>query len=328
MKLENESILVTGGAGFLGSHLVDALIDKNKVTILDDFSKGTMENIRHIAPHPNLMLVKGSILDKSAVEEAVKGASIVFHLAAVVGVKHYIENPLNVIKTNIYGTDNVLEESRKHDVKRVIFTSTSEIYGKSLQVPFEEESDRVLGPPSIDRWSYSTSKAICEHLCNAYFRLYKLPIIILRYFNVYGPRQETSEYGGVVSIFIRRVLNDQPPIVYGDGTQTRAFTYVSDAIEGTLLAAMNDKAVSETFNIGTDQETSINELANLIIELAGKKGLVPIHVPYEELYGAYYEDIKRRAPDITKARKILGFEPKVPLREGLMKTIEWYRARL
>ncbi len=328
MKLESETILVTGGAGFLGSHLVDALITKNKVIILDDFSKGVINNIRHIRFHPNLKLVKGSIQDKAVIAKATKDVSVVFHLAAVVGVKHYVENPLRVIRTNVHGTDFLLEAALKHNVERFIFSSTSEIYGKNPRVPFKEESDRILGPPSVDRWSYSTSKAIGEHLCNAYFRQYKLPIVILRYFNVYGPRQETSEYGGVVSIFIHRVLKNQPPIVYGDGTQTRSFTYVSDSTEGTLLVATNKKAIGETFNLGTKHETSINDLANLVIRLAGKKGLKPVHLPYEEFYGPYYEDLKRRIPDTTKAEKLLGFKPKISLREGLLKTIKWYKAQL
>ena len=187
----------------------------------------------------------------------------------------------------------------------------------------------MLGPTSIDRWCYATSKSVDEHLCNAYSRMYRLPIVILRYFNTYGPRQDTSDYGGAVSIFIRRVLNRQNPLVHGTGVQTRSFTYVDDAVEATVKAATVKEAKGETINIGNPQETTICELAQLVIKLAGmQRRLKPQHIAYEKFYGAWYEDIARRVPDIKKAREILGFRPKTSLEEGLARTIKWYRQQL
>jgi len=329
MRLENKDILVTGGAGFIGSHLVDALVARNRVVVLDNLSKGVISNIKGHLRNPNFKFIKGDILDRKVVDKTVRNADVIFHMAAVVGVKHYVEDPARVIRTNIYGTDNLLEAAVKYKVKCFVFASTSEIYGKNKNMPLKENCDRVLGPPFIDRWCYSSSKAIDEHVCNAYFRKYRLPLVILRYFNIYGPRQETSDYGGVISIFIRRVLKNQPPLVHGDGKQTRSFTYINDAVEGTIQAAVKDKAVGETINIGSSRETSINELARLIINLTGKSGkLKPKHIAYEEFYGAWYEDIPRRVPDTSKAQKILGFRPKVPLERGLRKTIEWYKQYL
>jgi len=329
MRLENKDVLVTGGAGFIGSHLVDALVARNRVVVLDNLSKGVMSNIKGHLRSPNFKFIKGDILDRKVVDKTVRNADVIFHMAAVVGVKHYVEDPARVIRTNIYGTDNLLEAAVKYKAERFVFASTSEIYGKNKNMPLKENCDRVLGPPFIDRWCYSSSKAIDEHVCNAYFRKHKLPLVTLRYFNIYGPRQETSDYGGVISIFIRRVLKNQPPLVHGDGKQTRSFTYISDAVEGTIQAAVKDKAVGETINIGSSRETSINELARLIIDLAGKSGkLKPKHIEYEEFYGAWYEDIPRRVPDTSKAQKIIGFRPKVPLERGLRKTIEWYRQYL
>ncbi len=329
MKLENQNILVTGGAGFIGSHLVDSLIAENRVVVLDNLSKGVMNNINAHLRNPNFKFIKGDILDRKVVDKTVRNVDVIFHMAAVVGVKHYVEDPAQVIRTNIYGTDNLLEAAAKYKVKRFIFASTSEIYGKNKNVPLKENYDRVLGPPFIDRWCYSSSKGIDEHVCNAYFRKHQLPLVILRYFNIYGPRQETSDYGGVISIFTRRVLKNQPPLVHGDGKQTRSFTYISDAVEGTVQASVREEAVGETINIGNPHETSINELARLIVDLAGKSGKVkPEHIAYEDFYGTWYEDIPRRVPDASKAQKILGFKSKVSLENGLTKTIEWYKQYL
>jgi UDP-glucose 4-epimerase len=236
--------------------------------------------------------------------------------AAVVGVKHYVENPLKVIRENVFGTHNVLEACRKEEVQRLVFASTSEVYGKNTRVPLKEEDERVLGSTSIDRWCYSTSKALDEHACLAFHRMHGLKTVILRYFNVYGPRQECSDYGGVISIFVRRTLNNKPPQVFGDGRQTRAFTYVDDMVEGTILAAQEKNAVGEIFNLGSEREISILRLAELIIELTGKKHIKPVFVSYEDFYGVSYEDVRRRVPDISKAKRILGFEPKITLEDG------------
>lgn len=323
--MKGKLVLVTGGAGFIGSHIVDWLIKDNEVVVLDNFSSGKISNIKHHMGRDGFTLIKGDILDREAVREAVKGVDVVIHQAAVVGVKKYVERPLDVLTTNIFGTHNLIEECLREGVERFVFASTSEIYGKSERVPLKENGDRVLGATSIDRWCYSTSKAADEHFLFAYYEAHGFPMVILRYFNVYGPRQETSDYSGVISIFIRRVLRGEPPLIHGDGEQTRAFTYISDAVEATVLAASKKDAVGEVFNVGSREEVTINQLARMIIELSGNEFIEPKHIPYEEFYGTSYEDIRRRVPDVEKAERILGFKAKTPLREGLKKTIEWYR---
>ncbi len=282
--LRNKNILITGGAGFIGSHLVDQLVEGNHVIVLDNFSSGKIENISHYLERDGFTLIKGDILDKEVVREAVKEADIVIHQAAVVGVKKYVERPLDVLVTNIFGTHNLLEECLRRGVERFVFASTSEVYGKSGDVPLKESGDRVLGPTSIARWCYSTSKAVDEHFLFAYHETYDFPMVILRYFNVYGPRQETSDYSGVIPIFIRRVLRGEPPLIHGDGEQTRAFMYVSDAVEATVLAASKKDAVGQVINVGSEEEVTINQLAQMIIELSGRNSTKPKHIPYEEFY--------------------------------------------
>jgi len=325
-----EGILVTGGAGFIGSYLTERLVGMgHNVKCLDNLSRGRYEYISHLKRRQNFRFLRSDILNKNALEKAFAQTRLVFHLAAKVGVKYYVEDPEGVIRTNIQGTENLLELARKKDIDRFVFASTSEVYGKNSAVPLREDSDRVLGPASVDRWCYAASKSVDEHLCNAYSRMYRLPIVILRYFNIYGPRQDTSDYGSVVSILIRRALNNKNPLVHGTGTQTRSFTYIDDTVEATLKAARVKEAIGETINIGNPRETTINELARLVIRLAGKQGkLKPQRISHERFYGAWYEDIPRRAPDITKAREILEFQPKTSLEEGLVKTIEWYRRQL
>jgi len=321
-------VLVTGGLGFIGSHLCKQLVDQGvHVRCFDNLLRGRLANVSEIMKQPNASfeLVKGDLLNSDEVMKAVTDVDVVYHLGAIVGVKHYVENPLKVIEVNVLGTHNLLEAARKKDVSKVILASTSEIYGKNIDMPLKEEAERILGATSFDRWCYSTSKALDEHTCYAYYRQYGLKIVILRYFNAYGPKQECSDYGGVVSVFIRSILTDQPPQVHGDGKQTRTFTYVDDIINGTILAAEENAAVGETFNLGSDKETSIIELSELIIRLAGKEDrLSPIFIPYEEFYGPFYEDVKRRVPDITKARRILGYKPEISLEQGLLRTIRWY----
>jgi len=327
---EQTNVLVTGGAGFIGSLLCERLVELGaNVVCFDNLSSGKMDYISTMLDRQNFGFVRGDVTNPADLERVPRDVHVIFHLAAKVGVRRYVEDPIGVIRTNIYGTDNLLQFALKVGAKRFVLASTSEVYGKNLNVSLKEESDRVLGATTIDRWCYASSKAIDEHICNAYFRRDGLPVTILRYFNVYGPRQETSDYGGVVSIFISRVLQDKPPPIHGNGKQTRSFTYVADAIEGTLIAATEDRAVGETFNLGTPIETTINKLAELIVGLAGKSGkLRPQYVPYEEFYGVWYEDVPRRIPDISKAREILGFKPKYGLHEGLRKTISWYKQHL
>lgn len=322
--------LVTGGAGFIGSHLCERLIKTGvHVRCFDNLWKGRLDNVAEIMDKQNFEFIKGDLLNFDEVMKAFTDVDIIYHLGAVVGVKHYVENPLKVIEVNVLGTRNVLEAARRRDVRKLIFASSSEVYGKNVNIPLKEEDDRILGPTSVDRWCYATSKALDEHAYYAYHRQYGLKTVILRYFNAYGPRQECSDYGAVVSIFIRRALNNQPSQVHGDGKQTRAFTYVDDIINGTILASEKESAVGEAFNIGSELEISILELANLIIKLAGKEGrLKSIFIPYGEFYGPSYEDIRRRMSDISKARRILGYEPKTTLEEGLRGTIKWYEQHL
>jgi len=327
--ISGKRILITGGAGFIGSHLVDSLIDGNEVVVLDDLSSG---NIHYISDHlqkKNFRFIKGSILDKKMVEKAAKNANIIIHEAAVVGVKKYVDNPLSVILTNTFGTHNMVEAALKNNVELFLLASTSEVYGKNINVPLSENADRVLGPTNIFRWCYATTKALDEHMLLAYNYQKGLPVTIVRYFNAYGPRQESSDYGAVIPIFIKRILSNCPPLVHGDGKQTRSFTYITDIINGTLLVLENEKSIGEIFNIGNDEEVTINQLADTILELMdSSKKIKAKHVPYSEFYGESYEDIMRRVPDITKAKKMLGYKPKVTLREGLKKTINWYKSTL
>jgi UDP-glucose 4-epimerase len=321
--IKGKDILVTGGAGYIGSNLVDALVDGNRVTVLDNLSTGKIDNIKHNMKRKDFRFLKGDVANPETLKKAAGKCDIIVHEAAVVGVKHYVEDPLKVLLVNSSGMENVLEVARRIDAK-VVFASTSEVYGKSEKLPLSEDGDRLLGPTAIDRWCYSTSKAFDEHLCFGYYKRYSLPVAILRYFNSYGPRADGSEYSGVIPIFINRVLRNKSPQVHGDGKQTRCFTYISDTVEGTLRAMDEKRAAGEVINIGIDIETSILKLAEMVIRACGKR-MKPQFIPYESFYGKSYEDIRRRVPARSKAKKLLDWEPKVSLEEGLMRTIAWYR---
>ncbi|MFC4765828.1 NAD-dependent epimerase/dehydratase family protein [Effusibacillus consociatus] len=315
-------ILVTGGAGFIGSHLVERLLQLgHQVWTLDDLSTGKPDFLNNVKHHPEHTFVHDSVLNRNVLQELIDRSDVIFHLAAILGVKNTVENPLKVIEGNIDGTRNVLELAYQKRVK-VIFASTSEIYGKNENLPFKEDSNRVLGAPSVHRWCYATAKAIDEHLCFAYAEK-GLPITVVRYFNAYGPRQTSSQYGGVVPRFIRAALNNHPIEVYGDGTQSRCFTYIQDTVAGTL-AAMDRQANGLAFNIGSDRPITIRSLASTIRELTGSSSPI-VQVPYEKAYGPGYEDMPARIPDLTRSKMVLGYSPTVGLEDGLKKTIEWYR---
>lgn len=315
-------ILVTGGAGFIGSHLVNRLLLMgHHVWTLDDLSNGKTEFLDSVTSNKRHTFVHDSVTNRTNVEKLVQQCDAVYHLAAVLGVKKTVENPLKVIEGNLDGTRIVLESAYKHRAK-VILASTSEIYGKNEKLPFKEDADRVLGPPSIHRWSYSTAKAIDEHLGFAYSDK-GLPVTVLRYFNAYGPRQTSSQYGGVVPRFIKAALNNQPIEVHGDGTQSRCFTYISDTIAGTV-AALGQKANGLAFNIGSDQPITIQDLATNIHRLTVTSSPI-VKIPYAEAYGPGYEDMPARIPDLTRSKTILGYRPNVSLGVGLRKTIEWYQ---
>lgn len=318
--------LVTGAAGFIGSHICTELLARgNKVWGIDDLSKGRIENIAHLFSSPSFNFIQGSLAQKEILFELISEVEVIYHLAAVVGVKRYVEDPAKVIEVNVCQTHELLQEAWKLG-KKIIFASTSEIYGKNNRVPFREDADRVYGPSFADRWCYAVSKSAAEHLCLHYARR-GLPVVVVRYFNVYGPRAESSPYGGVATRFIKQALSNEPLTVHGDGSQTRCFTYIDDIVQGTLEAGARPEAEGRFFNLGSRRETSILELAQLILSLSGKKGKI-LFQPHEEFYGPNYEDIPRRVPDLDAAEKILNFRPKVSLEEGLEKTIKWFQEKM
>ena len=317
-------ILVTGGAGYIGSHLVDALMAQgHEVYVVDNLSTGKIDNICHHLGDERFHFINDTILNEALMERIIAQADLIYHLAAVVGVKYVVEDPLRAILTNVRGTETVLELAYKY-WKKTIIASSSEIYGKSTAVPLAEDGDRVLGPTSVGRWSYSASKAIDEYFALAYAKR-GLPVTVVRYFNSYGPRLDPKGYGSVIAKFIGQALRGEPLTVYNDGLQTRCFTYIDDTIRGTILAAKVREAEGEVFNIGSSHETTILELAHLVKELVGSSSEI-IHVPYAEAYGPDFEETRRRVPDVSKAERLLGFRAEVPLREGLRRTIEWFSA--
>lgn len=318
------SSLVTGGAGFIGSHLVDALLRQGgRVTVLDDLSTGNEGNLAGHAGDPALTFRRGSVLDAELVDDLVGEAELVYHLAAAVGVRHIVADPVSSILTNVRGTENVLAAALRSNV-RLLVASTSEIYGKSPAAPFTEGTDRVLGPTWVPRWSYSTAKAIDEHLAFAYAQR-GLMMSIVRYFNSYGPRIDERGYGSVIARFAAQALAGKPMTVHGDGRQTRCFTYVEDTVRGTMLAATTPRAVGRVFNIGATEEISITGLAELVRDLLRSSSEIE-HVPYEAYYGPGFEDTCRRIPNASLAREVLGFEAMVDLRLGLERTLAWCRA--
>ena len=314
-------VLVTGGAGYIGSHLVDALCDAgHEVRVLDNLSTGKATNLE--GRLDEVRLVNGSILDAALVEEEVEWAQLVFHLAAAVGVRHIVDDPLASILTNTRGTENVLNACFRY-WRKVVVASTSEVYGKTSKVPMSEDDDRVLGPTTVHRWSYSTAKAIDEHLAFA-FAANNLPMSIVRYFNSYGPRLDERGYGSVVANFIRQARAGEPITAHGDGKQSRCFTYIDDTVRGTMLAGFTPEAEGQVFNLGSTRETTIVELAEMIKAALGSSS--PIRTTsYEEYYGPGFEDTRRRVPDITRAREVLDWEPEVSLEDGLARTIEWWQ---
>ncbi len=317
-------VLVTGGGGYIGSHLVDALLDRgDDVLVIDNLTTGSVGNIQHRLGRPRFQFINDSILNEALLERVVPSVDRLFHLAAVVGVKYVVADPLAAINTNVRGTEVVLHAAFKY-WKKVVLASTSEIYGKSPKVPYREDDDRVLGSTAVGRWSYSMSKAIDEHFGFAY-AVKGLPVTIVRYFNSYGPRIDERGYGSVVANFIRQALKGEPLTVHGDGRQTRCFTYVTDTVAGTLLAGEVRAGEGHAFNIGNNVESSILELAQAVKAVTRSKSKI-VFVPHESYYGPGFEDTRRRIPSIEKARRLLGFRPRVGLREGLRRTVAWCRA--
>jgi UDP-glucose 4-epimerase len=319
-----ERVLVTGGAGFIGSHLVDRLVAEGaSVTVLDDFSTGRDVNLENHLESRVVRVIRGSITDVAVVEGLVADYPLVFHLAAVVGVAHIMSDPVAALHTNVRGTENVLEAAHRHG-SRVVLASSSEIYGRSGEIPFREDTDRVLGPTSVHRWSYSTSKAVDEHLAFAYAER-GLRVSVVRYFNSYGPRIDERGYGSVIARFAAQALSGEPITVHGDGSQSRCFTYVSDTVEGTLLAARRKEALGQVFNVGSLEEITILELAERIRTMVDSPSPITL-VPYQTAYPTGFQDTPRRIPDLTRARELLQFWPQVVLTEGLARTLAWCRA--
>ncbi len=318
--------LVTGGAGYIGSNLVDDLLSRDyEVVVLDDFSLGKRENVIHNLPNPSFRLLEGSITDPAIVSRAMEGCGLVFHLAARVGTKYIVDDPLRGILVNVNGTETVLKEAYRRKI-RVLLASTSEIYGKSEAIPFREDGDRLLGSTSVARWSYSTAKALDEHMALAYSRE-GLHVSIVRYFNSYGPRVDPIGYGSVIAKFITQALTGKPLTVHGNGSQTRCFTFVKDTVEGTIVAATTPQALGEVFNIGCKRESSLSNLASLVRAITGSSSPIT-NIAYSEVFGPHFEDTPRRVPDVEKTRRVLGFEARVPLEEGLRLTVDWMRSRM
>ena len=318
-------MLITGGAGFIGSHLSDSLLEAgHQVSVLDDLSTGSMDNIAHLKSHPSFRYTIDSVTNEPLLAELIDGCDVVFHLAAAVGVKKIVEEPVHTIETNVHGTEVVLKHANKKK-KLVVIASTSEVYGKSTAVPFHEDADLVMGPTPKHRWAYACSKAIDEFLALAYWKEKKLPVIIVRFFNTVGPRQ-SGQYGMVIPNFVRQALAGQPITVHGDGTQSRSFTYVGDVIGALLKLVAEPSAIGQVFNIGNPEEITILELAQRVRRLVGSQSEIVL-VPYDQAYEAGFEDMPRRVPDLRKIDRLIGYKPLVDLDEILTRVINYFQTR-
>ncbi|MEM3509023.1 MAG: SDR family oxidoreductase [Nitrososphaerota archaeon] len=309
--MKEEKILVTGGAGFIGSHLVDELINRGyEVIVLDNFYSGKIGNLRKNLKNKNFKLIKGDVRNIKDVKKAIKNVDAIFHLAAIVSVPLSIKNPILVNEVNVIGSLNVLKIAIEENVDKFIYVSSCAVYGEAENLPIKEEDK--LNPLS----PYASSKISVEYYCKVFYKAYGLKTICLRYFNVYGPRQKTGEYAGVIPIFIQRIKNDKPPIIYGDGKQTRDFVYVKDVVDASIKALEKEEAIGEIFNIGSGEAITINQLAETLLKILGKEKLKPIYE--KERVG----DIKNSYANIDKAKKILGYEPKYTIIDGLKEMLK------
>ncbi|MBI3665127.1 MAG: GDP-mannose 4,6-dehydratase [Acidobacteria bacterium] len=318
--------LITGGAGFIGSHLAERLLSLGqRVVVIDNLSTGSIENITCLRSSPDFEFVLDEVSNERVLGELVDASDAVFHLAATVGVQKIIDSPVETIVNNVHGTETVLNAVAKKR-RKILIASTSEVYGKSTALPFREDGDLVLGPTSKARWSYACSKAIDEFMAIAYWKEKKTPTVVARLFNTIGPRQ-SGQYGMVVPRFISQALEGRDLTVYGTGEQTRSFTYVDDVVSWLLLLAQDDRAVGEVFNLGNPLEVTITGLAQRILRLTGSASRIR-YIPYDEAYESGFEDMGRRDPDIGKAVELTGYRPQVELDEALRRTIEWRRGRI
>ena len=317
--------LITGGAGFIGSHLAERFLDDgHEVIVLDNLSTGSIANIEHLKGRPRFSYTIDSVTNESLLAELIDRSDVVFHLAAAVGVKLIVEQPVHTIETNVHGTEVVLKHANKKK-KLVFIASTSEVYGKSADVPFREAADLVLGPSVKHRWAYACSKLIDEFLALAYWKEKKLPVIVVRLFNTVGPRQ-TGQYGMVIPNFVRQALAGEPITVFGDGTQSRAFTHVTDVVRALIALMQEPKAIGQVINIGNVEEVTMHALAERVRTLAGSSSTIRL-IPYDEAYESGFEDMPRRLPDLSKIRTMIGYEPRFSLDDILVHVIEYFRAQ-
>ncbi|MQF66924.1 SDR family NAD(P)-dependent oxidoreductase [SAR202 cluster bacterium AD-802-F09_MRT_200m] len=306
------NILVTGGAGFIGSHLAEGLLAQgHQVVAFDNLATGNLENVKQLRNNPSFHLVDGSVLDQHRLEPLIAEADQIFHLAAAVGVQLIMERQVESLESNVQGTENVISLAHKLGNKKVILASSSEVYGKSPEVPWIENADILLGPTSFGRWGYACSKMLDEFLALAYHKEFGLPVVILRLFNIVGPRQ-SSRYGMVIPRLVSQAITSQPITVYGNGEQTRCFTYVGDAVDAAIGLSLASEPVGEVINLGNDQEVTINDLAALIKDTLNSDSPI-VHVPYSEAFGADFEDVVRRVPDVSKIRRYIDFRPSTDL---------------
>jgi len=319
------NVLITGGAGFLGSYISERLLEKGHHVTVIDMADGS--KIEHLFENKNFVFHQDSILNTDLLmrEVSMDGCDLIFHFAAIADPKRYVFDPLTTMEIDLQGSLNVFKAAATKKVK-VAFASTSEVYGKNPNIPWKEEDDRVLGSTHINRWCYSTAKSACEHYLYAYHQKEGIPYVVYRFFNIYGPRLDDLGSGRVIPIFLEQFLKGEPVTIHGDGSQTRSFAYVDDVIDGVIEAALNPKAENHIFNIGNTRETSIAELAQILKEVGGFQSEINF-IPHKEVYGDRYEDIPRRVPDVSKIKRIIGWEDKTTLEEGIKKTIEYYRSR-
>jgi len=315
-------VLITGGAGFVGSHLAETLLQRGQhVTIIDDLSTGRMENFAHIRQFPHFSFAIETIMNETVMDRLVSECDVIYHLASAVGVELIVNRPVEVIERCILGSEVVLKIANRYK-KKVLITSTSEVYGKSAKVPFSEDDDRILGPTTKSRWSYSCSKAIDEFLALAYYKEKQLPVVLVRLFNTVGPRQ-TGQYGMVVPRFVQAAMNNQPIRVYGDGTQSRCFGYVGDVVNAMMALMSHPQAVGQIFNIGSSEEITIADLAKKIKALTGSESEI-VKIPYEQAYEQGFEDMARRVPDLAKIKKLIGYMPKTKLDEIILRVRDYF----
>ncbi|MDD1776877.1 MAG: GDP-mannose 4,6-dehydratase [Candidatus Helarchaeota archaeon] len=316
-------VLVTGGAGFIGSHLCEFLLEKGySVRVIDDLSTGRYENVGHLEGNGKFKIIIDSVLNRSLVEGMVKSVDVVFHLASAVGVRLIIQQPVKTIETIVEGTNIVLSEARRYR-RKVLITSSSEVYGKGSKVPFSEEDDTILGPTSTRRWAYAAAKGLDEFLAFAHWYETRLPVMCVRLFNTVGPRQ-TGQYGMVIPNFVEQALNERDITVYGNGEQTRAFCHVKDVVAALADLISCPEAIGKVINIGNNEEVSINHLANRVKELTGSFSSI-VHIPYEKAYAEGFEDMIRRVPDISLAKKLIGFNPKYSLDDIIFSVIKSFK---